>query len=171
MQTDTKNSEQPYHENSSATSWSDATRWRLVEGGKLLGKNLIDIRTQHDSQLPRHKGNERILINPDDLRLEGDTTSSGELNPSACSKAIAVYMKDLVSTPTGAARRHRWNINVKLNLTGLTTNNSIHRSVDLQQLFDGGIISTENPIEPGKFLLAIKNQVFHPDISKHLLNH
>lgn len=113
----------------------------------------------HDSQVDCHKGNERLLIRPEDLELSIDKTKSGKLNPSSCSKAIAVYMKSLVSTPTGAARRHRWNINVKINLAGLITNTSLCREVNLQQLFDGGSITPENPIEPGKFILAIKNEV------------
>jgi hypothetical protein len=68
-------------------------------------------------------------------------------------------MKSLVSTPTGAARRHRWSMDIRLNLSGLIINTSHLRQVDLQQLFDGGLITADNPIEPGKFLLAIKNQV------------
>lgn len=134
-------------------------RWLLVEEGELCGLNLIHIRTMHDSQLAPHKGNERLLIKPDDLGPRIDKTRTGTLNPSACSKAIAVYMKSLVSIPTGAARRHRWNIQIKLNLAGVSTNTSHCRGIDLQQLFDGGFITAENPIEPGKFLLAIKNKV------------
>lgn len=131
---------------------------RLVESGKLHTANMISLRTKHDTQVARHKGNEQHLINPEDLRLD-KTTVDGKMCPSECSKAISVYMKSLVTTPTGAARRHRWNIDVKINIGGLMTNTSHHQDVDLQQLFDGGSITVEDPIEPGKLLVAIKNHV------------
>lgn len=87
------------------------------------------------------------------------TTKAGHMKPSACSKAIAVYMRSLQCIPTGAARRHRWNLDVKINFSGLTSNRTYLKEIDLQQMFDGGIINSENPLEPGKFLIVIKNHV------------
>lgn len=101
-----------------------------------------------------------MLIDADDLRVElKSTTNNGSMKPSVCSKAIAVFMKNFSGTPAGAARRHRWNMHVKLNLAGIITNTTTDRALDMQQLFDGGSIGVENPIEPGKFVIAIKNNV------------
>lgn len=138
----------------------DAFSWDLVDGRKLHNKALVHLRRQHHSQAQRHKGNERDRVNPEELRVAiSRTTNDGQANPSACSKVIAVHMKNSKSVSSGAARRHRWNIQVKLNMAGLMTRTSLLQYQDLQGLFDGGIISTQNPIEPGKFVIVIKNDV------------
>lgn len=101
-----------------------------------------------------------MLTNLDDLKLDlRSTTHDGVMKPSVCSKAIAVFMKSFSGTPAGAARRHQWNMQVKINLTGITKNTRTDRALDMQQLFDGGSIGVENPIEPGKFIISIRNNV------------
>lgn len=132
----------------------------LVDGDKLHVKNIFDIRKRHDSQVAKNKGNDRMLTNVDHLNADlNSTTNDGRMKPSVCSKAIAVFMKTFPGAPAGAARQHRWNMNVKINLSGITTNTSIHRTLDMQQLLDGGSIGLENPIESGKFIISIKNNV------------
>lgn len=132
----------------------------LIDNDRLHVKNMIELRKQHDSQVAKNKGNDRMLTNCDNLRLElNSTTNDGSMKTSVCSKAIAVFMKNFSGTPAGAARRHRWNMHVKMNLAGIITNTTKDRAVDMQQLFDGGSIGIENPIEPGKIIIFIKNNV------------
>lgn len=101
-----------------------------------------------------------MLTNLNHLKRDfNSATNDGSMKPSVCSKAIAVFMKTFSGTPAGAARRHRWNMHVKINLTGITTNTSMDRTLDMQQLLDGGSIGLENPIESGKFIISIKNNV------------
>lgn len=132
----------------------------LIEARKLNNKALIYLRKKHHSQSQRHKGNERDRVNTNELQVAvASTSKDGGLDPSACSKIIAVHMKNQQNITSGAERRHRWNIHVKLNMAGLLTRTSLLGYETLQGLFDGGIISTQNPIEPGKFLILIKNHV------------
>lgn len=129
----------------------------LVEQGELCSSNLIQIWSMHCSQLASHKGKEQILFNPDSLRSGDYKTQKGSLNPSERSSATVVYMKSLVCTPTGDTRRHHWNIQVKINLAGVITNTSHGQQIELRQLFYRGSIPAVNPIEPGRFLLEIKD--------------
>lgn len=132
----------------------------LIEAQKLHSKALVYLRKRHHSQAQRHKGNERDRVDPEELQVAiASTKKDGRLDPSACSKIIAVHMKDQNTISSGAERRHRWNIHVKLNMAGLMTRTSLLGYKALQGLFDGGIISTQNPIKPGKFVIIIKNHV------------
>lgn len=108
----------------------------------------------------KHKGNERDKINPSSLRLEvGATSSSKKLNPSTCSKLVAVFMQDAKNATVGLARRRRWNIEVKLNITPHIKNIATHSGREVQGLFDNGLISPNNRLETGKFLMLIVNDV------------
>lgn len=154
-------SDEPHPSRAVGTAGEDASL-SLIDGNKLHIENIIHLRKRHDSQVAKNKGNDRMLINTDDLQLElKSTTNNGSMKPSACSKAIAVFMKTFSGTPAGAARRHWWNMHVKLNLAGIITNTTTDQALDMQQLFDGGSIGVENPIEPGKFVIAIKNKTLY----------
>ncbi|EGG13232.1 uncharacterized protein MELLADRAFT_86716 [Melampsora larici-populina 98AG31] len=123
------------------------------EGINLEKSKLLQLRVAHDSQVQRHRGNERAKINVDDLRK-----SPGELlKPSECSKLVAVVMKNAEATPTGLSRIHRWSINVKLNLLQRFQNTSTHLDSSSHADLTGGGITAHNPIEMGKFVVLIKN--------------
>ncbi|EGF97812.1 uncharacterized protein MELLADRAFT_114066 [Melampsora larici-populina 98AG31] len=125
------------------------------EGINLEKSKLLQLRVAHDSQVQRHRGNERAKINVDDLRK-----SPGELlKPSECSKLVAVVMKKAEATPTGLSRIHRWSINVKLNLLQRFQNTSTHLDSSSHADLTGGGITAHNPIEMGKFVVLIKNGV------------
>lgn len=144
----------------------------LIDGKNLHHKNIIKLQKSHNSQVSKNKGNDQMLTNRDDLILElNSTTVDGDMKPSVCSKAIAVFMKTFSGTPAGAARRHRWNMHVKINLAGIITNTTTNRALYMQQLFDAGSIGVENPIEPGKLPIFIKNNVcVFPFVSRFLGN-
>lgn len=132
----------------------------LIEGNKLHVKNILQLRKRHDSQVAKNKGNNRMLTTNNDVNLElKSTTNDGGMKPIVCSKAIAVFMKSFSGAPSGAARRHRWNMHVKINLAGILRNTATDQALDMQQLLDRGSIGVKNPIELGKFLISIKNKV------------
>lgn len=148
------------HQPRSIPSDSDIAIGPSVINSELVGSNLIAMRRRHDSEVVKHKGNERHIIHLDELRLDlTDKTKSGGLKASACSKIIAVCFKNLEEVPTGEARRHRWNINIKLNLSGIVKDTATFSQVHLQGLLDGGEIKRSNPLKPGRFIIAIKNHV------------
>ncbi|EGG07986.1 uncharacterized protein MELLADRAFT_105497 [Melampsora larici-populina 98AG31] len=123
--------------------------------GKLIGANLTAIWKLHDSKVVNHKGNEQNIIHPDKLALElTSKTKSGGVKSSACSK-----IKNLEEIPTGKAHRHQWNINVKIDLSGIVKDSAVFGQVHLQGLLEGGEIKPTNPIKTGSFLIVIKNHV------------
>lgn len=141
-------------------SQSDVAIGPFVIDGALISSNLIAIRKRHDSEVVKHKGNERSLIHPDELTLElSSKTKGGNVKASDCSKIIAVCFKSLEEIPTGEARRHRWNINVKINFSGIVKDTAAFGQVHLQGLLQGGEIKPTNPIKPGSFLIVIKHHV------------
>ncbi|KAH9820386.1 hypothetical protein DFH28DRAFT_1121611 [Melampsora americana] len=134
----------------------------FVIDNKLIETSLIAVQKHHGSELVKHKGNEQNIIHPDELRLElTNTTKSGGLQASACSKIIAVCFKNLEEVPTGEACRHQWNINVNINLSGIVKDTANLGQVHLQGLMDGGEIKPSNPIKPGSFIIVIKNHTLY----------
>ncbi|KAH9814736.1 hypothetical protein DFH28DRAFT_894436 [Melampsora americana] len=128
------------------------------DGAHLVNTCLLDIRRTNDSQVQKHRGNERARMNVDQLR----NNPGGKLNPSECSKLVAVVMKSKEVTPTGVSRIHRWNIAVKLDLAQQIRNTSTFRDLPSHAILTGGGISQHNPLEYGKFVVIIKNNVSTP---------
>ncbi|EGG03121.1 uncharacterized protein MELLADRAFT_90465 [Melampsora larici-populina 98AG31] len=163
-------SDEPQNPNGLVSGLGKEATLCLIDNDRLHVKNIIELRKQHDIQVAKNKGNDRILTNCDNLRLELNlTTNDGILKPSICSKAIAVFMKNFSGTPAGAARQHRWNMHIKMNLGGLITNTTKDRAVDMQQLFDRGSIGIENPIEPGTIIIFIKNDICFSTLFKSIV--
>lgn len=124
-------------------------------GAHLANTSLLAIRSAHDSQVKKHHGNERAKVLIENLK----STSINNLNPSECSKLVAVVMKSTEVTPTGVSRIHRWNMTMKLNLSHHMNNTSTSLGLPSHAIISGGGISKQNPIEYEKFVVIIKNGV------------
>lgn len=121
--------------------------------------NLVRLRERHDTQVRKHKGNERAMVNSEHLRNSLLPSDPNKPNPSRCSKLVAVFMRESRSAPTGVSRTHRWKMNVKLNLSDVFKNTSTRLDEETEVTFQEGGISKTNPIEFGKFVIVIKNHV------------
>ncbi|EGF99566.1 uncharacterized protein MELLADRAFT_112623 [Melampsora larici-populina 98AG31] len=127
-------------------------------GAHLANTCLLDIRATNDSQVKKHQGNERARGDVNQLR----NTRGGKMNPSECSKLVAVVMKSTEVTPTGVSRIHQWNITVKLDLSKHVQNTTSSLDLPTNAIITGGGISKNNPLEHGKFVVIIKNNVSTP---------
>lgn len=142
----------------------------LVYEDRLNTVSLLQLRKNHNSQVDAHKGNERNKISSSLLNVEANgKTREGKLKASACSKLMAVFMRESNDASSGLARKHRWNIEVKVKVSAHIRNSSRFNITSVQSLFDDGTIRPDNPLEPGKFLVLIKNDVGLP-FSSHQTN-
>lgn len=130
------------------------------ERPSLSTHTLVRLQENHDSQVAKHKGNKRSNIAREDVYNLTVCPPNTKLNPSQCSKLVAVLMRESHSAPTGVSRIHRWNMSVKLNVSDVLRNTST-RLGQTEVCFEEGGISKTNPVEHGKFLIMIKNHVSH----------
>lgn len=140
----------------------------LFRAGTFDTQVLLSIRNRNDSQVKGHKGNEkkkraRTLLQADMAEqhrsLDAQEEQGKRINPSACSKLVAVLVKGAEGQETSILRMHRWNIHVKLNILEVTRNTSTRLEAITQLHAGQGSISRENPLEFGIFVTMIKNQV------------
>lgn len=122
---------------------------------------LKEMRDKHDSQVGRKKGNERKKQQPPILNnLAAEVDGQAEkLNPSECSKIVASIVKNAEGLEKAVARLHRWNIHIPLKMHRLMVNSTSNVTIATQNLLNNGSISPTNPLEPGKFVVLIKNHV------------
>ncbi|KAA1111414.1 hypothetical protein PGTUg99_007611 [Puccinia graminis f. sp. tritici] len=122
---------------------------------------MIDLRKQNDTENRNgHSGNEKrkkqnfllMAANP------SKTNSSETILPSDCSKLVALVLKENTSQQSSISRMHRWNIQVKFNLSEVR-NTSTHVDVQTQMLVQGGQITKTNELRYGKYGVIIKDRV------------
>lgn len=133
----------------------------VMPDGKLHREGLLTLREKNDSQVGRKKGNERSRIQGSDIdtsRPEADGTQA-KLDPSVCSKIVASVVKGAKGLEKSIARIHRWNIHAPLTAHRLSTNTSTTLTIETLTLFNKGSVSEKNPLEAGKFVVVIKNNV------------
>ncbi|KAI7944157.1 hypothetical protein MJO28_011685 [Puccinia striiformis f. sp. tritici] len=122
---------------------------------------MIDLRKKHDTQnRHHHSGNENrkqknfllAASNQSQFNLE----PNGRLQPSECSKLVALILKENTSQQSSIARMHRWNIQVQFNLSEVR-NTSTHVDVNAQLLVQGGTVSKTNELVYGKYAVIIED--------------
>ncbi|KAA1107764.1 hypothetical protein PGTUg99_014711 [Puccinia graminis f. sp. tritici] len=121
---------------------------------------MINLRKKNDTENRNgHSGNEKrkkqnfLLTTPDPT-----TNLDKPLQPSNCSKLVALVLKENTSQQPSIARMHRWNIQVKFNLCEVR-NTSTHVDVNAQMLIQGDQISKTNELKYGKYAVIIKDMV------------
>lgn len=140
----------------------ESTRELVINSGgvRVLDKKLLcSIRSVHDSEVQKNKGNERRRKR-DHPRFEQDNAPA-KLNPSDCSKLVSVLVRDVEGLEKSIARLHRWNICVKLDINRLAQNTSTTLDIDLKLLYKSGSVSKQNPLEEGRWVVVIKDSVRH----------
>lgn len=132
----------------------------LNANGELDASVLIGMRRKHDSEVGRKKGNERKRPTQAQKQVvsEGDVE---KLDPAECSKMVSMLVKSAEGLEKTIARLHRWNIHGPLTLHRLIKNTSTQLTMPLQTLFQHGEVSPENRMEPGKFVVVIKNNTLY----------
>lgn len=127
------------------------------EDHELASESLMLLGTEHDSQVLLHKGNERKKGQPCPENKDVGASQT-KLDPRSCSKIVSIIAKNAQGLEKAIARKHRWNVHVKLDIHKLKT--SIRNlTVPVQLLYTKGEVSIENPLENGKFVGIIKNSV------------
>lgn len=130
----------------------------VSEDRELASEILMQLWSDHDSQARSHKGNER---KKGQSRVNGERDQTGvvKMDPRVCSKIVSIIVKDADGLDKAVARKHRWNINIKLNLKKLTVNTQKHLTRHDQNLYQCGEVSKDNPLQNGRFAVVIKNSV------------
>ncbi|EGG13056.1 uncharacterized protein MELLADRAFT_101249 [Melampsora larici-populina 98AG31] len=131
---------------------------------------MLRIRESHDSQVSKGHGNERAKQTVSDIAINLTASEAEQLKPSMCSKLVAVMMKNHEAVSSATTRLHRWNITSKLRLADVIRNTSTVDDFPTDIDLGGGQVSTDNPLEHGKFVLLINNalstQLLQADPSK-----
>lgn len=128
------------------------------EHQELVSKTLMRLRSEHDSQARSQKGNEGKKGQPHmAVEKEGDAISA--IDPRLCSKIVSIIVRDAEGLEKAVARKHRWNINVKLDISKLARNSSKNLNVTVQNMYKVGEVSKDNSLENGKFVVIIKGGV------------
>lgn len=91
------------------------------------------------------------------VEKEGDAISA--IDPRLCSKIVSIIVRDAEGLEKAVARKHRWNINVKLDISKLARNSSKNLNVTVQNMYKVGEVSKDNSLENGKFVVIIKGGV------------
>jgi hypothetical protein len=131
-------------------------------GGFQLNHDLmIELCKKHDTENQHHhSGNEKrkqknfLLAAPTQSKSHPDKA----LQPSECSKLVALVLKENMSQQSSIARMHRWNIQVQFKLSDVR-NTSTHVDVNAQLRVQGGTISETNQLIFGKYGVIIKDKV------------
>ncbi|EGF98968.1 uncharacterized protein MELLADRAFT_95015 [Melampsora larici-populina 98AG31] len=133
----------------------------LIESGcKLNATAMLRIRESHDSQVSKGHGNERAKRTVSDIAINLTASEAEQLKPSMCSKLVAVMMKNHEAVSSATTRLHRWNITSKLRLADVIRNTSTVDDFPTDIDLGGGQVSTDNPLEHGKFVLLINNALY-----------
>lgn len=125
-------------------------------GARVLDKHLLhSIWLIHDSEANKNKGNERRRNRAIPRPEQEDVPA--KLNPSDFSKLVSILVRNVEGLEKSVARLHRWNICVKLDINRLARNTSTNLDIDLKLLYKSGLVSKQNPLEEGKWVVVIKN--------------
>jgi hypothetical protein len=128
-------------------------------------KNVLMVQLQKSHDTKNHKshlGNEKkkrqnfFATNPN--APESNSTKNVRLEPSQCSKLVALILKENSSQQSSIARMHRWNIQVKFNLSEVR-NTSTNVDVSAHMLVQSGAVSPSNKLKFGKYGVIIKDKV------------
>ncbi|EGG05389.1 uncharacterized protein MELLADRAFT_88084 [Melampsora larici-populina 98AG31] len=71
-------SDEPQNPNGLVSGLGKEATFCLIDNDRLHVKNIIELRKQHNSQVAKNKGNDRMLTNGDNLRLELNSTVNPE---------------------------------------------------------------------------------------------
>lgn len=129
-----------------------------TDEGRVLNKSVLSsIRSVHDSEVQKHKGNERRRKH--DVQPTDSAKAPTRLKPSDCSKLVSVLVRDVEGLEKSIARLHRWDICAKLDINRLAVNTHCQLDMSVHCLYQSGSVSKDNPLEEGKFVVVIKDSV------------
>ncbi|KAH9814868.1 hypothetical protein DFH28DRAFT_893977, partial [Melampsora americana] len=116
---------------------------------------LGEMQHKHNSQAGRKKYNKRKKQHPPILNNLAAKVGGKrqKLNPSKCSKTVALIVKNAEGLEKAVAHLHQWNIHVPFKMHRLMINTTSDITITTYNLFNNGSILPTNPLEPAKFVV------------------
>lgn len=136
---------------------------KLVEpNGDLDSSFVVRLRELHDSEVEKSKGNERKKRHIERILPASNDTQDGllkQLDSKSASKILSVLIRNTEAFQMNDDRLRQWGIYANPNINALTKEGTVPLAVSASLLLNKGLVSKENPLAPGKFVIIIKKNV------------